>query len=743
MSEATLREQSGDPVLGDDTVSEYSSDTETGPLGEPQACLFVANLNISKTDHELYEDVHTLFSEYGEILELTVNRTKQGIPYAFVQFQHSEDANRAYTSAKGRHLHNRSIRIEHAKVTRTLICQVTDPAVNQKGAQSIMQRYGEVEDSVFWQETTNGLQSTHGMVKYRYRSCAIRALRALWRESHWTVEWSNYCTQPPSLGRPSQMYGFSRLSKSDGYSSSTGVRSRARGKGKYSSSPSSGGSAPRPIVCMKTVFIGNLKAQMDTATLLRAKCVEFGKVEDVELVRGAKSYYRSSPVISRTQNQELVEDHLTNKGSPSTWREPNTYAFVRFNDELGATKAIVYLDGQEWQGRRLRVTYKLLNRPHVVGNYNHGQRRYNAPTRPWSMMPFTTVNTGGINPMCSYYPDMGWHYSAAGAYGSGYAMYTPSYYSGQGGAYGTGYGPYYYMPYYGYQSPEPLPYEGSDGRGLVDYAILTAGTNPVVSLEGTPATSSTYRPTSYVNAYLPIEGVTLSDGHIPTSTAATLAPSGGHTAGYPYYSLYTVPYPTSPGYARMGTSGTSSNEKLTQSNSGSPTEADITPIGEGTSYPTPASRSSFSDAAIEEREEKHVPWSDVPTSEADKTHLVSSANVTISTPPPVDQERSVSYGDPTVHHIPSGADDSKGGGLTVGGEGEGWWPKVSQNFANPNSGGSNYYHVVTSSPTSYPGLDVCSYSPTVIGPVHMAKPRHLVHPTYPREYALDAATPMG
>ncbi|KAJ1949512.1 hypothetical protein IWQ62_006722, partial [Dispira parvispora] len=73
MSEVTQGEQSQVPVLGDDTVSEYSSDTSTGPLGEPQACLFVANLNISKTDHELYEDVHTLFSEYGEVLELTVN----------------------------------------------------------------------------------------------------------------------------------------------------------------------------------------------------------------------------------------------------------------------------------------------------------------------------------------------------------------------------------------------------------------------------------------------------------------------------------------------------------------------------------------------------------------------------------------------------------------------------------------------------------------------------------------------
>ncbi|KAJ1958551.1 hypothetical protein IWQ62_004879, partial [Dispira parvispora] len=647
----------------------------------------------------------------------------------------------AYMSAKGRHLHNRSIRIEHAKVTRTLICQVADPAVNQEEAQVIMQRYGEIEDSVFWQETTNELLSTHGMVKYRYRSCAIRALRALWREPHWKVEWSNYCTQPPSLGKPSQMYGFSRLGKSDGYSSGMGVRSKARGKGKHSPLPSSGGSAPRPIVCMKTVFIGNLKVQVDTIALLRAKCIEFGKVENVELVRGAKSSHRSSPVSYRAQGQGFIEDHPTSKGSPSTWREPNTYAFVRFSDELGATKAILYLDGQEWQGRRLRVTYKLLNRPHISGNGNHWQRRYNTPARPWSMMPFTSVNTVGTDPVYSYYPNVGWHYSAAGVYGSGYAMYTPSYYSGQGGAFGTGYDPYCYMPYCGYPSPERLPYEGTDGRGLVEYASLPADTNPHVSLEGASVTRGGYRPTDYLNAYLPTEGATMSDAPAPASTAAMLVSNGGHMAGYPHYPLYTVPYPGSPEYARMGTTGMPSGEPLTESTVGSPNEASVTPVSGGTSYPTPVSRSSSSDTVTDEKEEKQVPRLDAPHSEAEKVHFVSTTNVTFSTPSSVNQESTVFHEAPAVHHIASEADGSEGGS-PVGGGGE-WWPKASHNAANSFTDSPSYYHVVTSSSNSYPGFEVRNYSPAMMGPIQMTKNRHLPHPTYPREYALNAATPMG
>jgi hypothetical protein len=94
--------------------------------GYPPACLFVASLSNTRTIEELTESVTNLFRAYGQLLNVKVHIDAQQRPFAFVQFkvihtnQKVQDANDALFGLNKAFLNNRVIRIERAKVFRTI-----------------------------------------------------------------------------------------------------------------------------------------------------------------------------------------------------------------------------------------------------------------------------------------------------------------------------------------------------------------------------------------------------------------------------------------------------------------------------------------------------------------------------------------------------------------------------------------------------------------------------------------------
>ncbi|ODQ50537.1 RNA-binding domain-containing protein, partial [Saitoella complicata NRRL Y-17804] len=87
---------------------------------KPSACLFVASLAASRTDEQLLASVSAHFAKWGPPLHVKVLKDPLQRPYAFVQFSNDEEATRAMTEAHNTVVDGRHIRVEKARVNRTI-----------------------------------------------------------------------------------------------------------------------------------------------------------------------------------------------------------------------------------------------------------------------------------------------------------------------------------------------------------------------------------------------------------------------------------------------------------------------------------------------------------------------------------------------------------------------------------------------------------------------------------------------
>ncbi|KAJ3253876.1 hypothetical protein HK103_007676 [Boothiomyces macroporosus] len=151
----------------------------------PTACLFVASLCINKTDEQLSASVYSIFKKYGELLNIKVLRDLKQRPFSFVQFKNHQDADRAFVEAAGTVLHGRKIRIEKAKVNRTIYAsRIKD--MNEEQLRSVFEQFGEIEDLQVLRDYATGDSKGSVFVKYCYREDAACKVKY-----DWVVEWSN------------------------------------------------------------------------------------------------------------------------------------------------------------------------------------------------------------------------------------------------------------------------------------------------------------------------------------------------------------------------------------------------------------------------------------------------------------------------------------------------------------------------------------------------------------------------
>ena len=146
----------------------------------PDACIFVASLNAFKSVPYLQKSVHQCFSKYGTLTSVKVFKDERARPYAFVQFANADSATSALKCEIV--LDGRFIRIEPAKVNRTLIMQCHADTLPD-----ILSSF-EIENIFDVSNVYTRAHRGYSLVKFRYREDAQQCLLQL-KHSMWQVDW--------------------------------------------------------------------------------------------------------------------------------------------------------------------------------------------------------------------------------------------------------------------------------------------------------------------------------------------------------------------------------------------------------------------------------------------------------------------------------------------------------------------------------------------------------------------------
>ncbi|KAG0017704.1 hypothetical protein BGZ81_010563 [Podila clonocystis] len=173
-----------------------TGDTDALPRGEPQACLFVASLCSTRSESELVDSVTKHFSKWGPLLNVKVLKDWAGRPYSFVQFVHVPHAQRAMAEAQNSVVDGRHIRIEQARVNRTLFILRIARSTTEEEISDVLKEYGPLEDVSIYYDPGPPRSRRYAFARFAYREDAIRAYMCLRGTSKWIIEWA------PNLPNP-------------------------------------------------------------------------------------------------------------------------------------------------------------------------------------------------------------------------------------------------------------------------------------------------------------------------------------------------------------------------------------------------------------------------------------------------------------------------------------------------------------------------------------------------------------
>ena len=204
------------------------------PKGEPSACLFVASLNVAKTEEQLTRSVTRHFGRFGKLLHVKVLKDPANRPYAFVQYEKRADAQKAMKLAQNAILDTRHIRIEAAKVNRTLFIARFPKTITDEKFRRLLEQFGELEEFQFGVDE-NGEPKGSVTVKFAHREDALRCFGCLRTLTSWVVDWFT--------------------SKSS------------------------------PEIDVRSIFVGNLNPTAITDDMLRERFGQYGEIESVELIK--------------------------------------------------------------------------------------------------------------------------------------------------------------------------------------------------------------------------------------------------------------------------------------------------------------------------------------------------------------------------------------------------------------------------------------------------------------------------
>lgn len=337
-----------DELKNNPTSTSESTTTKTiEPKGPPKACLFVASLDEYTTE----SDLETLFGKFGEILKIKLLKDHVSRPYAFVQFASADDATDAIENTKGLTVNDRRLRVERARVNRTLFIAKISRQMQDDQLKEIAEEYGEVESVTIIKNHQTNRSKGCGFVKYSFREDAALALTELKeKQRKWVVEWATSNNDPESL----------RIDKNN-------------------------------------IFVGSLNPQEITQDLLTEHFEVYGEIESATLINREENNDSSFRNTSPSPNGVSDESNST--------RPRNAFAFIRYKTPEHSAAAIESENGKDWLGNRIRVQYceskEMKNKRRAkhtkYAPYNH------APYYPG--MPMMYMGDGhDMNMYNSYYP---------------------------------------------------------------------------------------------------------------------------------------------------------------------------------------------------------------------------------------------------------------------------------------------------------------------------------------------------
>jgi RNA recognition motif-containing protein len=244
------------------------------------------------------ETLKSFFSQCGEVLKVKVLKDRSSRPYAFVQFTAVDSANLALKNSNGKVLEGRRLRIEKAKVNRTLFLAKLNKSFNSQKLREICEEHGAVENVTIIKNHLTNKSKGCGFVKFAYREDAMEAFMAL-KNTHrkWVIEWATSTNDPDSLG-----------------------------------------------IDKCNVFVGGLNPNQVSKELLEDRFGKYGQLESVTLI-----------------NREDINNdaHLMNEAPGSEEDRPprNAFAFLRFVHPMSSSSAIEQENGAEWLDRKIKVQY--------------------------------------------------------------------------------------------------------------------------------------------------------------------------------------------------------------------------------------------------------------------------------------------------------------------------------------------------------------------------------------------------
>ncbi|KAJ3122819.1 WD repeat-containing protein 75 [Physocladia obscura] len=217
--------------------SELESNSTNPDHNLPEACLFIASLSTSISDKTLQESLVHHFSQWGQITNIKVLKDWLARPYAFVQYENPQDATTALSRAHNTLLCGRYMRVEQAKVNRTLFVAKFGSHTTVVELTDILEKaFGPVEEIKILHNFETGKSKGCGFVKFQLREDAIKAFLGIRQKYQWTIEWAT---------------------------------NMDRNKGE---------------IDLHSLFIGQLNHNLITDELLREKFGKYGKIATLQLV---------------------------------------------------------------------------------------------------------------------------------------------------------------------------------------------------------------------------------------------------------------------------------------------------------------------------------------------------------------------------------------------------------------------------------------------------------------------------
>ncbi|KAI8866075.1 hypothetical protein GQ42DRAFT_81321 [Ramicandelaber brevisporus] len=393
---------SGAPKTGEAvTVSTepLSATSESGIRGDPEACLFVASLNNSLSDVELQNSVSSIFSQWGKLLHVKVQRDSHSRPYAFVQYNDINDARKALDHSKGVLIEGRPARVEIARVNRILYVEGFDKSLDDDSLRNMVTLInGEqrgLEEFIVPKDSADGDNKGILYVKYCYREDAVDAIRFLRTNTHYAVGWAtslsasastpasastsilphsvstSTAAQTPTLQPDSQVFmkqvqgtyhlvtPASTMPRTSFGVSGGQTRPPSLSAGniamRASSSVHHGRGHSGPSQDRSTLFVGNLDRTV-TEEMLLDYFVGYGVVEHIQIIH---PHPKLTEQRDSTHSPSKTTDQPTDASEHTAQlRYPPSYAFVRFSDEESAKCAISDRSRPTLLGRTVRLFYR-------------------------------------------------------------------------------------------------------------------------------------------------------------------------------------------------------------------------------------------------------------------------------------------------------------------------------------------------------------------------------------------------